>query len=145
MKMLVSRNVDPLQMTTVAIGEKQPIATNASVEGRALNRRVEFLISASPAANLYAVQQRKIDPTFLRSTAQGPANMEPNPTVRVLQGQTIYLKGEQKVALVPIGPMQLVTKAESSIQEKPVAPPPEVSMKPLREISPAQLTNIIVD
>ena len=46
MAMLAGDGVDPEQMTTVAIGDHQPVAPNDTPEGRALNRRVEFLISA---------------------------------------------------------------------------------------------------
>ena len=49
---LVNRGVNPAQLSTVAIGKNQPIASNETEEGRARNRRVEFLISASQDANL---------------------------------------------------------------------------------------------
>jgi outer membrane protein OmpA-like peptidoglycan-associated protein len=45
MAALVARGVKPDQLSEVAIGKRQPIAPNSTIEGRALNRRVEFLVS----------------------------------------------------------------------------------------------------
>ena len=42
---LVSQGIDPARLTTAAYGESQPIADNATAEGRALTRRVEFQIN----------------------------------------------------------------------------------------------------
>ena len=39
---LVERGVDPRRLMTTGIGENRPIASNATPEGRALNRRVEL-------------------------------------------------------------------------------------------------------
>ncbi|HUR41521.1 MAG TPA: OmpA family protein [Verrucomicrobiae bacterium] len=44
MTYLVSRGVEPSRLTAKGFGETQPIATNETVEGRALNRRVELLL-----------------------------------------------------------------------------------------------------
>ncbi len=55
---LVDRGVDPGQLSTVAIGKDQPIAPNTTAEGRARNRRVEFLISAYLDANLAVVRRQ---------------------------------------------------------------------------------------
>jgi outer membrane protein OmpA-like peptidoglycan-associated protein len=44
---LVSLNVDPTRFTIMGYGEQQPIATNETVEGKALNRRVEVAIFAN--------------------------------------------------------------------------------------------------
>ena len=41
---LVSRGVEPQSLSPVGYGETQPIADNRSPEGRADNRRVEFII-----------------------------------------------------------------------------------------------------
>jgi outer membrane protein OmpA-like peptidoglycan-associated protein len=53
---LVDRGCSREQLTTVAIGKNQPIAPNDTEAGRLLNRRVEFLISASQGANLAVVE-----------------------------------------------------------------------------------------
>jgi outer membrane protein OmpA-like peptidoglycan-associated protein len=44
---LVSRGVARRRMTTVGNGSKQPVASNATEEGRAKNRRVEIVIVAN--------------------------------------------------------------------------------------------------
>lgn len=62
---LVARGVSPAQLTEVAIGKRQPIAPNDQADGRALNRRVEFLISPAVSANLAAVQQVVVPQRYL--------------------------------------------------------------------------------
>jgi outer membrane protein OmpA-like peptidoglycan-associated protein len=42
---LVERGIDPARVTAVGKGEANPIATNATPEGRANNRRVEIILS----------------------------------------------------------------------------------------------------
>jgi OOP family OmpA-OmpF porin len=44
---LVSAGVDPIQLTAAGYGEDQPIADNATAEGRAANRRIEFVVEGS--------------------------------------------------------------------------------------------------
>lgn len=41
---LVARGIDPSRLVVEAMGESDPIATNATAEGRAANRRVELII-----------------------------------------------------------------------------------------------------
>ncbi len=41
---LVSRGIDPSRMTAVGFGESQPIAPNVTDDGRATNRRIEFIV-----------------------------------------------------------------------------------------------------
>jgi outer membrane protein OmpA-like peptidoglycan-associated protein len=67
---LVVDGVETNQLSTVAIGKRQPIAPNSTEEGRARNRRVEFMISPSMSANLAAVQQRVVFASYFRL---GPA------------------------------------------------------------------------
>ena len=45
---LIARGVDPGRLLVEAYGESQPIADNASPEGRELNRRVVFRILERP-------------------------------------------------------------------------------------------------
>jgi OOP family OmpA-OmpF porin len=40
---LISRGIEPFRLTAMGYGEKQPIDTNSSEQGRAANRRVEFV------------------------------------------------------------------------------------------------------
>ncbi len=66
MQSLIARGVNPGQLSVVAIGSAQPVAPNDTPRGRALNRRVEFLISPSEQANMQAVSMRVINPAFLQ-------------------------------------------------------------------------------
>ena len=47
---LVSQGVDPGLIDVVGMGKRQPIASNASAEGRALNRRVEVRVGTRKGA-----------------------------------------------------------------------------------------------
>lgn len=148
MALLADRGVDPLQMTTVAIGDHQPIAPNDTPQGRARNWRVEFLISASPEANLAVVQHRTINPAFLETGEGAPKPKSPSKeTVTVLQGQRVNLNGLQKLALVPVGPLEISAAPATTggpVTSKALAPPPIVTMRPAAPVTPAQLSNIIV-
>ena len=46
----------------VPMGRAQPLTTNSTLEGRAMNRRVEFFISDIPAATKAAIEQVKFNP-----------------------------------------------------------------------------------
>lgn len=62
---LVNRGVNAGQLSTVAIGPNQPIASNQTADGRARNRRVEFLISADLEANLAVVGARPLQAAYI--------------------------------------------------------------------------------
>jgi outer membrane protein OmpA-like peptidoglycan-associated protein len=78
---LVRRGVRPDQLSMVAIGKNQPIAPNTTDEGRGLNRRVEFMISASQDANRALVQHRRIYREYLATTEGEPPPFVPNKVV----------------------------------------------------------------
>ena len=80
MQALVERGVRPDQLSEVAIGKRQPIAPNDTAQGRARNRRVEFLISSGIDANLAAVQQRVVPANYL-SVGDGAAPSPRLPSV----------------------------------------------------------------
>lgn len=42
---LVARGVEPQRIEAVGLGSAQPIGSNATAEGRALNRRIEFVVT----------------------------------------------------------------------------------------------------
>lgn len=67
MKELAKRGVNTEQMSTVSIGESQPIATNATEQGRALNRRVEFMLSRFAEANYVAIEQFRRNSAWLNN------------------------------------------------------------------------------
>ncbi|MDD2861071.1 MAG: OmpA family protein [Acidiphilium sp.] len=148
MKSLSARGVDPLQMTTVAIGDRQPVASNATAAGRAMNRRVEFLISASPQANLAVIQYRHVDLNYLTTNGAAPIAVQSS-TVSVLQPHTVIMHGVKKLALMPVGPMQIepaTPSDDNTITERPLAPAPLVSERELAPVAPSALNkNILVD
>jgi outer membrane protein OmpA-like peptidoglycan-associated protein len=47
--LVVNYGVDPERLTTIGIGSREPIAGNETAEGRALNRRIEFLMEGTAA------------------------------------------------------------------------------------------------
>ena len=80
---LVGDGVNPGQLSAVAIGSAQPVAPNATADGRARNRRVEFLISPSEPANLATVSLRYVNPAYL--AAGGPPVQTARRRVAVLR------------------------------------------------------------
>ena len=75
MQALYVRGVRLAQMSTVAVGKTQPTASNMTDEGRALNRRVEFMISASEQANLTLVSRRRVICDYL-AVEKEPATVD---------------------------------------------------------------------
>ena len=77
MQALVSRGANSQALSIVAVGKQQPVASNDTEEGRAKNRRVEFLVSPTLAANLTAVQHTtsqqnaQVDVYSVRPTGYG--------------------------------------------------------------------------
>jgi outer membrane protein OmpA-like peptidoglycan-associated protein len=69
MSELAKRGVNTEQMSTVSIGESQPIATNATEQGRGLNRRVEFMLSRFAEANYVAIEQFPRNSAWLNNHA----------------------------------------------------------------------------
>lgn len=65
MKMLAGFGVATDSMTAIPIGMAQPIASNATDEGKAQNRRVEFMLSANEKANLQLVTLRRVISDYL--------------------------------------------------------------------------------
>ena len=79
---LIARGIPSESLATVAIGKRQPIAPNDSEEGRARNRRVEFMISASQEANFRIVRDRHVVADFLRT---GRERIAPQPEAKPLE------------------------------------------------------------
>jgi hypothetical protein len=100
-------------MSTVAIGKRQPIAPNITPEGRARNRRVEFLVSASVEANLAAIRLRDVPASFFQlEPSQAPRR--PSDSVQVLKAEPAASStiGPSTVELVPANRIDLVAPAE---------------------------------
>lgn len=115
MSALIARGVNLQQLSAVAIGKRQPIAPNDTDEGRALNRRVEFLVSPGLSANLAAVQQRVV-----------PARLFPlRPLEPVLRRQSINVEARRRT-----GDVQPRVVSDGSVVPSPVAPSGSAAMSP---------------
>ena len=156
MQELARRGVRSEQLSEVAIGKRQPIAPNDTDAGRALNRRVEFLISSGIDANLAAVQQRVVPEGYL-STGRGA----PPPPRQATVAQVLRLRPDaaprlNKVpdadaSLVPFGGLPLLPPEQEDIQRtsasgvavsRPDAPPqmlPPEDVHPLHLVAPEPL------
>lgn len=62
---LADAGVPRNQISYTGMGERQPVATNQTAEGRSRNRRVEFLISAFREVNLALVRSRIVNEAWL--------------------------------------------------------------------------------
>lgn len=115
MAALIKKGVRPDQLSTIAIGKAQPIAPNWTEEGRARNRRVEFMFSAHEEANFFLVSKRRVVAEYLCTTPNCvPSTMQP-------------------LDLVTLKPK--MTK-QGSVDLAPVSSIPTQTPKPLAEIKP---------
>jgi len=139
---LVELGLNPNQLSTVAIGKAQPIAPNSTPEGRARNRRVEFLISGSEAANLSVVQNRPIDANFLLlGPHQAPMRIAPVQVLKPRRKPTgeIYLGPAGILTLRPAepGPAAVVpAAAETPHPNEPSPAPARRVVKPENPVVP---------
>jgi chemotaxis protein MotB len=79
-KLMEDDGIEPERLAAVGYGEHQPVASNATPEGRAANRRVVLMISRT--ANLRPVLPRPERPTAAAAPAvveSGSATVEPEP------------------------------------------------------------------
>jgi outer membrane protein OmpA-like peptidoglycan-associated protein len=77
MQQLAQRGVNLKQMSTVGIGEAQPVATNATEDGRSQNRRVEFVLSRFEEANYVAIEQFPRNTEWLNNHPETQVEIEP--------------------------------------------------------------------
>ena len=156
---LVRRDVNPNQLNTVAIGKAQPIATNSTDEGRALNRRVEFLISGSEKANLSVVEDRPINSAYLTAPGQAAPLLPPKPVV-VLKPIRPPSGPADEGMLGPTGILTLRTPDQTSapieavsttitpvaapkpVLARPSAPAPKVILREPEKVLPAPLGDV---
>jgi len=161
MAALDARGVNPDQLSEVAIGKRQPIAPNNTAWGRALNRRVEFLISPAMSANLAAVQQYVVPESYFdtgqpdTSRPQQPAEV----TARLPSVANVYTLNPQSLrqqmtspnddVLRPLGGLPL-----SPVSKEPVVPAPltesnssteptqHIALAPTMPVAPVRLVPI---
>ena len=122
MRELVRRGVNPVQLSEVAIGKRQPIASNDTAQGRARNRRVEFLVSSGIDANLAAVQQRVVPANYL-SLGDGPETTPRTAVAQVLrmtsQAQPALNKPTLNQAmLIPLGGLKLRPPVDEAVVQR---------------------------
>lgn len=132
---LVNRGCSPTQLSTVAIGKNQPIAPNDTEAGRALNRRVEFLISANQDANLAVVRLQPINPAYLTVGPAGAFPVQPpaeraivlKPVPDTYRGPADFSEAEPhgKISLQPLGdiPLQGATPSPPALKVSGPKPP----------------------
>ena len=139
---LVNRGVNPAQLSTVAIGKNQPIASNETEEGRARNRRVEFLISASQDANLASTRpvERTTERVPVLTAYPADVSETGSPGKVLLRPlRSIPLKGASLSA-----PAVPVPKPPPPVQQQPAPEPPlELKQPAPFELAPLRplLTN----
>lgn len=141
MQELYARGLNLAQMSTVAVGKTQPIAPNDTEEGRARNRRVEFMISASEQANLTLVSKRRIIAEWLDTGAgQRPQDRQAahlavlSPVVAAAPSGAPYLQ------LAQTGNVQAKQPTPEAEAMK-LAPPQYVTARTPQDIHQAQLNN----
>jgi outer membrane protein OmpA-like peptidoglycan-associated protein len=116
---LAARGLDPARLSAVAIGKRQPIASNDTADGRSRNRRVEFLISGCLAANLNAVRAQ--------ASQAGQADV-----IRLDPNSAYDLVSVGRVSLLPLSGDQVVpaTLAPVAPPQAPVLQPPASLARP---------------
>ena len=161
MAALVERGVRPGQLTEVAIGKRQPIAPNDTAEGRALNRRVEFLISPATSANLAAVQQYVAPQIYFRTetpdtvnpqqAAQVPAQLPSIANVYQFTPQTSpqQMASPSDELLRPLGGLPLSPVSNQPVASAPItsgnaspSPLQRVALAPTMPVAPVQMVPI---
>jgi chemotaxis protein MotB len=48
LRYLIAQGISPQRLTSIGLADNYPIATNETPEGRAKNRRVEFVLAKEP-------------------------------------------------------------------------------------------------
>lgn len=140
MQALAALGVNPDMMTTVAIGDHQPVATNATSKGRALNRRVDFLISDNADANLAVVQYASVNKIFF-ANSDGVVKAPAENTVPVFRARPDRTD-ESKLSLQSLGPLSLLPPKAgpaheikpADVQQRPLPPPPVIKLRPLAPV-----------
>lgn len=142
-KALVARGVSPSQLTEVAIGKRQPLASNETSDGRALNRRVEFLISPAMSANLAAVQQYVVPKSYLSLAKADDVSLrhlgEDAHPAQVAMVYRAAARDAEKTSLAILGGLKLSPMSASSDSTADTAKIQGVELAPTMPIAPVQL------
>lgn len=85
---LVQLGVGESQVWLVGFGKAYPIASNANAQGQAINRRVEFLIGATPEAIQAWIVLQQPNPCFLSKTSASH-DCKPAPTHQIVVAQRL--------------------------------------------------------
>lgn len=144
---LVARGVRPGQLTEIAIGKRQPIAPNDTANGRALNRRVEFIVSPAVSANLAAVQQVVVPASYLKvpppksagSAKSAPVAAAPLRYAMVYGAKPTPISGRadiKGVKIAPLGGLELSPPAETIVT---AAGASAVKLAPTMPVAPVHL------
>lgn len=127
---LVSRGVNPDALRAIPIGKRQPIAQNSTEEGRARNRRVEFMISARQDANLSVIENRQINAAYLKVNPDDRAEELSMSSVEVLKPVVSPDAASPTTSFISLGTVTSVSLAEPTNSQEPelrqptpVAPP----------------------
>lgn len=110
MRRLSDLGVRGNQMSAIPMGEQQPVADNATDDGRALNRRVEFYIAANREANFQVVAQREVNAAWLNGH-------EPRSLTTPNTGETLLAT---RVTVLEIDPSQTVSEAAPVTQTREI-------------------------
>jgi outer membrane protein OmpA-like peptidoglycan-associated protein len=91
---LVSKGVGTQYLYTAAMGRRQPVAPNDTEAGRASNRRVEFFIAHTYAANKAALIALPVKPEWLNTgRTDGGTASPPNPEVPIENSEKKKIDG----------------------------------------------------
>jgi outer membrane protein OmpA-like peptidoglycan-associated protein len=137
MQALIQRGVSAGQLATVAVGKSQPIAPNDTPDGRARNRRVEFMISASQEANIKLVSRRRIVQEYLRVSNTDTQDVTMARRVEIFR--PVVVPQEAKLSQP-----ELISPSSNSAQNKtvggvvPSTPPPSPPVQ-LRSVGEIEL------
>jgi outer membrane protein OmpA-like peptidoglycan-associated protein len=127
LRALAADGIDPDRLSAVAIGKRQPIADDATPEGRQQNRRVEFLISRCLAANLGVV------------AAVAPARLQPGPDTRQSRAaEVLRLQPGGGYGLAPLATIELRPADDKPPNPVQVSSPTAAAAAPLPSVRVAQ-------
>ncbi len=132
MQALVARGVAPSVLSTVALGKRQPIASDHTPAGRAENRRVEFFVSPSLQANLAVIAAQPIQAADL------PADTASD-SVQVLRPETAATP-DAALTLAAVGSIALATPTGRAATPLPATPDAGTTspLPPLAPVIPRQ-------